>query len=139
MGRERGVYLAAFLALALFSSLALAMSAQDAARHRSFYEEYSYANELFEDDYYFEAAEIYARLAAIYPDSHIIEMKQAICALSFEDFESTLAHAARAVELNPLLLLDESTREILAICYEQLGDNGTADMLRAYGKEGVSS
>ena len=137
--RERRACFVAFAALALAVLLALAMSAQDASRHRSLYEEYEYADALLENDDYAGAAEIYARLADAYPGSYVIEMKQCICALSFEDYETALFHAARAAELNPLLLLEESMRETLAACYEQLGDWESAGMLRAYGGTGEPS
>ena len=136
---ERRAYLAAFLVLAAAVSLALAMSARDAARHRRLYDEYARADELLDGDDFEGAAELYARLAGEYPSSYILEMKQSVCAIGLRNYESALAHGVRAVELNPLMLLEENVRETLAFCYEKLGDQQSARMLHEYGGGGAET
>ena len=100
--------------------------------HGEYYALYQETEELFNKEDYRNAQKGYELLVAVYPESYILELKLAICALHQEDIEVALSRATRALKLNPLLAADGEFISVLSYCYDYLEDTENLKIIQNY-------
>jgi tetratricopeptide (TPR) repeat protein len=126
------IFLLAAAALAAAVLAAAAASESESGRHAALYAEYTRAEALIEENRYAEALPILERLQAVYRDAYVLELRQLDCEIGLDNADALLPHAQRALELYPLLARNAGFMNMLAFCYERIGDEASAESIRQY-------
>ena len=129
---HKNIFLLTCLGLVILVFVAAATSAGDEATHRSYYKQYKDANALFEDRNFAESYEVYKRLAEVYGDAYILELKMTVCAMNLDLWAAAVNHSRRVLELYPLLAKDKDFMEALSYCLRELGEAEASARIEDY-------
>ncbi|MDR1062002.1 MAG: hypothetical protein LBL83_12550 [Clostridiales bacterium] len=133
-GRNANAAFTLFVAALLVAVLVAAgLAGGENGRHAELYGEYERANALMDEQRYDEARGVFERLQQEYPDSYVLELKQLDCEIGMNNADALFPHAKRALEMNPLLAMNDSFMGVLAFCYENAGDAAAAQAIRELG------
>jgi len=129
---HKNIFLAACLCLAVALIAAAALADGDRVMHKSLYEKYQAADEMFKNQQFEEPYEIYRMLAGIYKGAYILELKMAVCAMNLDMWPEAVEHSRRALELYPRLAKDEEFMDSLSYNLEQIGELEKATQIHDY-------
>ena len=129
---HRNIFLLACLCLTVMLIVAAVLAGRDEAAHKSYYEQYKAADELFESGQFEAPYEVYKRLSGIYDDSYILELKMMVCAMQMGLWEEAAEHTRRTIKLYPLLASDVDFMHSLSYILRQLGETGAAQEVEDY-------
>lgn len=129
---HKSIFLLACLGFIILLVIASSSAGRDEEMHRSYYKQYEAANAQFTDRNFADSYEVYKRLAGVYGDAYILELKMAVCAMNLELWAEAVGHSGRVLELYPLLAKDTDFMEALSYCLEELGETEASVMVDDY-------
>jgi len=129
---HKNIFLLTILLFAAALIVAAALAGSDEEKHRTYYDRYQAADELFKTGQFDEPYNVYMELSAVYPDAYVLELKMAVCAMNMGMWPEAIEHSRRSMELYPLLTKDEDFMSSLSYSLQQLGEPEAAERIRDY-------
>ena len=131
---HRNIFLLSCLCLTAILIIAAATADRGEKLHKSLYEQYEAANQLFEERKFQESYEVFNRLSDVYENSYVLELKMAVCAMNMDMWREAVAHSRRVLELYPLLAKDKDFMEALSYSLTELDELDAAARIDGYYK-----
>ena len=130
--RSKYIFLLISVCLLVLTICSAVLAGQERKKHGEYYALYKETDRLFEAMDYSGAWKGYEELIVLYPESHILELKLALCALNLEDIPEALDRAKRALALNPVLAADDEFIGLLTHCYIDMEDTENLKIIQDY-------